>query len=168
MTELLGYPPFPAEDDAVLSLVCIRNDAGDVLMGRKTRGFGAGRLVLPGGKGRYWAGSSGILRSPFIYDAAREVHEETGIALDATALTQVGQLHVERHDSEMDVLQIFAGSSNDMPHDSEELEDVAFMAEVPYAEMPADYKLWLPHILGGRAVTAYVWLNSSTDVFVSR
>ncbi len=84
--------PFDVEDS--FSLVVVRNQ-GYIVMGRKRRGYGEDKLVLPGGKNKFYISSVGIGLVPTTHDASREVYEETGLDIDHRAITQKRLLHSE-------------------------------------------------------------------------
>jgi 8-oxo-dGTP pyrophosphatase MutT (NUDIX family) len=167
MVEQLPFPVFPYDDPSIMSLVCAQDEYGHILMGRKTRGFGAGKLVLPGGKGTQWLDSQGVgLNLPSI-DASRELEQETGVIVAPEKLTHAGALFVENADSETSQVNIlrYRGRLTGF-HDSDELHDVRLVSQIDYEQTPADYALWLPHILGGRAVNAFLWHASEPEVLV--
>lgn len=147
--------PFDSADS--FSLVVVRN-SGDIVLGRKTRGYGAGKLVLPGGKDRYYLGDDGVALIPGIQDAEREVREELGVAIDPSDLRQLGMLHIATEDDNKDV-KIFETHAERFPlSNSPELTDVRWHPtdRLPYADMPPDYRLWLPTVLADYAVTAFL------------
>lgn len=152
-----------AEDDFNLTIVHCEDS---ILMGRKMRGFGKGKLVLPGGKTRYSIGESGIYIIPFEEEAAREATEETGIPLIGALFEQTGVLHIA---DEIDTRTIRIYKTRVVARTathSDELSDLNWHPAdaLPYGEMPQDYGLWLPHILAGYAVTAFFETNSDQIV----
>jgi hypothetical protein len=152
----------PFEFDDSYSLVVVRH-AGCVALGRKTRGYGTGRLVLPGGKNRYYIGGDGIGIVPEDIEASREVKEELGVNTNAN---QVGVLHIT---DEYDIRKIAifeAHCADPALQVSDELTELAWRSDdsLSYNEMPSDYALWLPHIVAGYAITAF--LESSEGVVV--
>lgn len=150
--------PFDAEDDFNLTVI---RTAHSVLLGRKARGFGAGNLVLPGGKTRYYLGT-GMVVIPFEEEAAREALEETGLPISPSQLTQKGILHIADENDTKTVRLYEAMLPAATPATSTELSEIGWHPtdDLPYGEMPSDYKLWLPHLLAGYAVTAYLENNS--------
>lgn len=157
MTEALSILTGPMESDEDYSLTVLRTQ-NSVLMGRKTRGYGMGKLVLPGGKNRWYLGETGMGFMPFADEAAREAREETGIRISTQELQQKGILHVIGEE-ESKVVRIYdALVEPNLATVSGELADQAWLpaTELPYQEMPQDYPLWLPHVLAGYAVTAFL------------
>lgn len=155
MAECLSMSgPFEAKDD--FNLTVVRTDSS-VLMGRKTRGFGEGQLVLAGGKTRYYIRETGVAVLPFEDEAAREVGEETGISITSRRLAQKAMLYIA-DEQDTKIVRIYeARIPLEVPTASTELADLSWRSaeELPYEEMPDDYKLWLPHVLAGYAVTAF-------------
>lgn len=117
----------------------------EVLLGRKLRGIGIGRLVGPGGK----------LESGETPERAvvREVLEETGLTIDPSALQRRGLIRYDfphrlswSQSSWVFVAESFSGTVAD----SNELE-LAWVpvSEIPYERMWDDARLWLPGVLAG-------------------
>jgi 8-oxo-dGTP diphosphatase len=148
------YPQFEADD--CFSLTVVRH-AGSIALGRKTRGYGVGRLVLPGGKDRF--GPAGSLHE----NAAREVKEEIGVE---AAVKQVGVLHISTEADIKKVSLFEAWTKLPYLHPSEELSSPQWYPKdaLPYEDMPADYAIWLPHIIAGYSVTAM--LETNQDVVI--
>ena len=147
--------PFDAEDSFTLAI--LRN-SGAIILGQKTRGFGAGKLVLPGGKDHLYVGNSGIALVPHIDNITREVNEEIGLMINHTAFTRIADLHVSTEDDGKDISVFQANCSCAEINSTDELQNAQWYSEndLPYEEMPEDYSLWLPHVLAGYAVTAYI------------
>jgi ADP-ribose pyrophosphatase YjhB (NUDIX family) len=165
MTESLHMltGPLEAEDDLNLTVIRTRDT---VLMGQKTRGFGRGKRVLPGGKARYYLGEAGISLLPPDEEAAREAREETGLSLRGVQLAQRGALYItDERDSR--VIKLYEGRVDaGATTSSTELADLSWEAieALPYGEMPGDYKLWLPHVLAGYAITAFFEVDEDQEV----
>lgn len=155
--------PIEADDD--FNLTVIRTD-NSVLIGRKTRGFGEGRLVLPGGKTRYYIGDSGMALVPFQEEAARELSEETGLSITTEQLAQKGILHIADADDTR-TIRVYEATVEAMSQaTSTELADLGWhsLAELRYLDMPEDYALWLPHILGGYAINGFIETDANKVV----
>ena len=157
MMEFTDLADGPFESDDSFTLTVVRN-AEKVVLGRKMRGFGEGQLVLPGGKNHYYLSAAGVDIVPGRDNAQREVREEVGFSIDRQEFTQVGVLHIATEDDNRDISIFEADCQNDVPTSSAELATTAWYAvpDLPYDEMPQDYKLWLPSVLSGYAVTAYL------------
>ncbi len=157
MTEQLNFMGGPIESEDSFSLAVIQTRRR-ILLGRKSRGFAEGRLVLPGGKDHFYLSADGVSLTPGVFGASREVFEEAGLDIPPSAFRQVGMLHVATEEDNKDISIYTTTSSEAELKDSEELRDLSWIDidELPYDEMPSDYKLWLPHILDGYAVNAYL------------
>lgn len=157
MSDLLEIASGPIESDEIFNLVVVRS-LGHIVLGQKTREYGSGSLVLPGGKERYYLNTNGVGILPGTYDASRELFEETGIDLNPSLLSEVGRLNIETEDDTR-LVRVFMGTSRKIPLEgSSELAEVDWYPEtsLPYDQMPRDYELWLPHVLAGYVVTAFL------------
>ena len=135
---------------ATLCFVLQDAPSGKILLGRKKRGFGEGKLNGFGGKPE----PNESLRTA----AAREVHEEAGIHVDAAALRAAGQI-VFRFPSRPDFdhhVHIFLTDAFDgSPTESEEMAPAWFPLDgIPYDRMWQDDAHWLPTVLAGHTIDA--------------
>jgi 8-oxo-dGTP diphosphatase len=147
------------------NLVCPQNDEGEVLLGRKTRGFGEGKLVLPGGKpSDIWWPIAPVL-DVLSYDAARELNEESGVSLPVHNMGYAGALYVGQPVERM-VTLFRCAVGHRLPRASDEVIDWRFYGNVPYNETPEDYELWLPSVLSGKLVIAHLVGRSNTMMAV--
>lgn len=125
-----------------LLTLCVVHKDGQVLLGMKKRGFGAGK----------WNGFGGKLQEGESIEAAakREVLEEAGIKV--TNFEKVGLLTFEfLGNPEMLEVHVFRASefSGD-PVEGEEMRPQWFtVSNIPYAEMWPDDKYWIPLLLAG-------------------
>lgn len=119
-------------------------DAGKVLLIRKKRGLGAGKINGPGGK-------LDDGETP-VQCAVREVSEE--LCIDAAAPEYHGQLKFQFIDGYSIHVHIFVSRSyTGEPTETDEAVPLWFpLDEVPYGEMWADDVVWLPQVLAGAAV----------------
>ena len=126
----------------------------EVLRGRKKHGLGQGSFVGLGGK--LEPGESAVEA------AVREVHEESGVRVEAHDLDPRGRLtylfpHREAwsQESSVFVTRRFVGE----PAPSDELDPEWFPLDaVPLTEMWDDARRWLPAVLaGGRVRRTYVF-----------
>ncbi len=119
--------------------------AGDrLLLIRKKRGHGAGKINAPGGKVE--AGET-LLES-----AVRETREETGVLARAPEHMAVLRF-VDRVDPQWLGHVFVAGDHEGTPVETDEAEPFWVPLDaIPYAEMWEDDCIWLPEILAGRPV----------------
>ena len=134
------------------TLMFIR-DGGRVLLIRKKRGLGAGRINAPGGK--IEAGESPLAC------AVRETREEIGVTVRGAVL--MAELRfVERVDQQWYGYAFVASNYDGAPTETVEAVPHWFAADdLPYGEMWEDDRLWLPHVLAGRFVKANFLFESS-------
>ncbi|MGI9005648.1 MAG: 8-oxo-dGTP diphosphatase [Streptosporangiaceae bacterium] len=124
----------------------------EVLLGFKKTGFGAGR----------WVGLGGHIEEGEEPAAAavREVEEESGLVVAATALTHVARLrfvfpHRPAWDQTADVYT--ATEFGGVAAESDELVPRWFPASaLPFDGMWDDARYWLPLVLAGQRVTATI------------
>ena len=135
-----------------------------VLLGRKKKGLGVGNIVGLGGK--LESGETAV-------DAAvREIEEESGLVVEASALTQLGLLtylfpHREEWSQESTVFVCDQWSGK--PRESNELNPVWFDVEaLPVDEMWDDARHWLPGVLAGVPVRATFTFGADLERVVSR
>lgn len=135
-----------------------------VLLGRKKKGLGTGNIVGLGGK--LEPGESAT-------DAAvREIEEESGLVVAASALTPVGVLtylfpHRETWSQESSVFVCTEWSG--VPRESDELNPEWFdVASLPVDEMWDDARHWLPGVLAGRPVRATFTFGADLETVVGR
>ncbi|THV27133.1 NUDIX domain-containing protein [Glycomyces paridis] len=137
-----------------VSLCLLTRTAADgrreVLLGRKKRGFGVGKVVGPGG--HVESGESAAEA------AARETTEETGLAVavgDLRAAANVTFRFPAKPAWDMRVAvftgERFAGEARE----TEELAPRWYPVDaLPIDEMWSDNRLWLPQVLEGRRLDA--------------
>lgn len=116
-----------------------------ILLIRKKRGFGVGKINGPGGK---LAPGESALQA-----AVREVEEEVGVTpLNARAR---GTLSFQFTDGLALHVSVFTATEHtgELVESDEALPFWADIAALPYDEMWADDRVWLPHLLAGRDVT---------------
>ena len=127
----------------LLTLALATRD-GNILLGMKKRGFGAGR----------WNGFGGKVKAGESLEAAakRETVEECGI--DIIALEAVGIHEFEFSSKPGDVLEVHVfriDAWNGEPVETEEMRPKWFPIQaIPYDQMWPDDRLWLPFFLEGK------------------
>jgi 8-oxo-dGTP diphosphatase len=137
-----------------LPQVCVcyllRERAGvtEVLLGRKKHGLGVGNFVGLGGK---------LEHGETATDAAvREVFEESGVVVRASALEARGLLsyHFPHYEAWSQESSVFVCRDWDgEPRPSDELDPEWFaLTSIPFDEMWDDARRWLPAVLAGASV----------------
>lgn len=145
-----------SEDSFTLGLIESENS---FVLGRKTRGFGKNKLVLPGGKNHFYLSTLGIGKVTPVGNVAREIQEETGLFINPANLSLAATLHVSDYLDDTRTIHVLRATQQEIPlQPSDELNPIERYPKVdpPYEKMPADYELWLPHVLGGYTVTAFL------------
>lgn len=129
--------------DRVGTLLFIR-DGERLLLIRKKRGHGRGRINAPGGKVE--AGES-----PW-QCAVRETREEVGVQV-AEAVPMAELKFVDQADEQWLGHVFLASSHEGVPVETAEAAPLWFPVHaIPYEDMWEDDRLWLPHVLAGRFV----------------
>lgn len=119
----------------------------EVLLIRKKRGIGAGKINAPGGK--IEAGETAA------EGAIRETQEEVG--LSATGLRQMGELHFQFTDGMALHCSVFHSDqfSGEAIETDEAIPIWTEIAKIPYEEMWEDDIHWLPQMLAGQTFRGY-------------
>lgn len=146
--------PIHPQPVALLALLRNRQGRTEVLLGRKRRGFGQGKIVLPGGK---------IEPGETAAEAAiREFHEETRLLVQAADLelgARVDFRFPAQPAADMDCTAFIASTACGEPGITEELEPLwADPASLPAAQMWQDSPLWLPRLVAGEKFSVEVVL----------
>lgn len=134
----------------VVYVLRVTEHGPEVLLGRKRRGLGEGKVVAPGGKVE--PGESPAAA------AVRELAEETGLRAEVLAMQPRGRLEYAfpfkpswSQTSHVFVCRDWSGE----PSASAELAaDWVPVADVPYERMWSDARWWLPGVLGAGASVA--------------
>lgn len=142
----INWQGWQAVDPATLLFV-IKN--GKILLIRKKRGLGAGKINGPGGK---LEGDETPLAC-----ALRETHEELGIHALSAEFCGVHQFQfVDGYSLLVHVYK--AADYSGHPIETDEAIPHWFkLDEIPYTEMWVDDCLWLPHLIAGEKFTGR-WL----------
>jgi len=120
---------------------------GQILLIRKKRGLGAGKINAPGG--RIESGEN-----PW-QCAIRETQEEVGVT--PRDLVERGQLHFQFADGYSLHCTVFTASdfSGNLIETDEALPIWTDIEQIPYSEMWADDIHWLPGVIRGGAFRGY-------------
>ena len=156
MVESIGFMGAATESEDDFSLTLMRSE-GAILLGKKTRGYGEGKFVLPGGKSRHFVSSMGVGILPYDGEAAREATEESGVSIVSDQLAQVAMLYVSTEEDTKTIRVYETYLPRTDVSASGEFSELGWQDErtLPYDNMPEDYRLWLPHVLAGYAVTGF-------------
>lgn len=129
--------------DRATLLFVIRDD--EILLIRKKRGLGAGKINGPGG--RLESGESPLEA------AIREVQEEVGVT--PNQISEHGELCFQFVDGYGIHVYVFsaAGCSGEVCETDEALPLWTPLAKIPYHEMWPDDAIWLPWLLDGKRFT---------------
>ncbi|WP_104139754.1 8-oxo-dGTP diphosphatase [Cryobacterium sp. Y62] len=135
-----------------------------VLLGRKKKGLGMGNIVGLGGK--LESGETAV-------DAAvREIEEESGLVVAASALTELGlltYLFPHRNEWSQESTVFVCEEWSGTPRESNELNPLWFdVTTLPVDEMWDDARHWLPGVLAGVPVRATFTFGADLKSVVSR
>jgi 8-oxo-dGTP diphosphatase len=138
----IDWERWRARDPATLVFVV---EGGRVLLIRKKRGLGAGKINGPGG--RLEPGETPLAC------AVREVEEE--LRATPLGLRWSGENRFQFVDGYSIHVHVFLASGlAGEPVETEEAVPLWYdLAAIPWAEMWADDRLWLPEVLAGRCVS---------------
>jgi 8-oxo-dGTP diphosphatase len=127
--------------------LCFIVTDGRILLIRKKRGLGAGKINAPGGK--IEPGETPLAA------AIRETQEEIGVT--PLSLEERGQLHFQFTDGYSLLCTVFlaTGMQGDPYETDEALPFWVPLGAIPYDEMWEDDRHWLPHMLAGHTFTAF-------------
>ena len=142
----IDWTRWTAREPATLVFV-IR--AGQVLLIRKKRGLGAGKINAPGG--RIEPGESPAA------GAARELHEEIGVR--AGPLTRLGDHRFQFVDGYSIYVHVFRTSAIEgVPVETVEAAPLWYdVGAIPFDEMWEDDRYWVPLVLAGNRFAGY-WI----------
>jgi 8-oxo-dGTP diphosphatase/2-hydroxy-dATP diphosphatase len=124
--------------------LCLVVQDGKILLGMKKRGFGMGRWNGFGGK---------VEEGESIGDAARrETREECGVTIETMEKVGIHEFRFENDPGEILEVHVFrAGNFAGEPRETEEMMPRWFdFDDIPYDEMWADDRYWIPLFLAGK------------------
>src|SRR5277367_3573764 len=127
--------------------LCFIMRDGEILLIRKKRGLGAGKINGPGG--RLEKGETALAA------AIRETQEEVGVT--PTGLEQIGELFFQFLDGYKLHVAVFAASGCEGELiETDEAEPIwTDIGRIPYGEMWQDDAIWLPLLLERRKFRGY-------------
>ena len=135
------------ESAAIRANLCFILHDGKLLLIRKKRGFGVGKINGPGGK--IEAGESAL------ESTVRETFEE--LCVTPVNPAQIGELFFEWIDGLRLYCAVFL--AHDLEGEPQETEEAVPLwtpiDKIPYDEMWADDRHWLPHVIANRAFRGY-------------
>jgi 8-oxo-dGTP diphosphatase len=147
-------------DVVVVYLLRQTSGVDEVLLGKKGRGLGKGRIVGPGGK--VSPGESERAA------AVREVFEEVGLTVSPGDLTHGATLtypFINRPENSQRSFVFTATVWEGTPRETEELAPSWYRLDaMPWENMWDDAKLWLPRVFQGQFVEATVTIGDNDDV----
>jgi len=135
--------------------LCYLLRGDEILLIRKKRGLGEGKIVGPGGK---------VESGETPRDAAvREVEEEVRVSVETP--TKVGEFEFVFGESREMFVHVFrAEEFSGEPRETEEADPRWFdVADMPYDEMWEDDRLWMPHLLSGETFSGWFRFDSDGD-----
>lgn len=137
----IDWTCWKAVDEATLLFVI---EDGRILLIRKKRGLGAGKINGPGG--RLEPGETPLQA------AVREVEEE--LVVTPTGLQDMGELFFQFVDGYSIHVSVFRADGHvGEPTETDEAIPLWFdLDAIPYDEMWADDRLWLPLVLAGERI----------------
>lgn len=148
------------QDKKILTL-CFIVEPPKILLAMKKRGFGAGR----------WNGLGGKVAADETIEAAarRELHEEIGVT--AQKMTQQGIIEFEWQ-NKPGILQVHVfrvDRYTGTPAESEEMRPQWFDIDaIPYDDMWADDRHWLPLFIAGKKLEGYFLFDDADQILDQR
>lgn len=142
--------------------LCLLIDGNEIILGRKKRGFGVGKLNGYGGK---------LNGGETVEEAAvRELNEEAGVFVNESQLEKVGKIEFyfppgEKADKynqrvHIYIIRNWVGS----PRESEEMTVEKFpLSGIPYDEMWETDRHWMPVVLSGKRIIGRIDFNDDCE-----
>jgi len=137
----------PTERGALLFVI----QEGRILLIRKKRGLGAGKINGPGGRLEPGEGAPEA--------ACRETKEEIGVV--PKGVRQAGELFFQFADGYALHCAVFTaqGAEGELIETEEAAPFWTETKAIPYSEMWADDEHWMPWMLAGRRFRGYFWFD---------
>lgn len=148
---------------ATLVFIIREGSPSHILLGKKKRGFGVGKLNGIGGK---------LAPDESPEDCViREVHEEVGLTLSKEALRPAGQITFRfpfRPEFDHFVHVFLASKWEGEPVESPEMLPFWYpIHEIPFEKMWQDDAYWLPIVLNGKTISAEFEFGEDNETVVS-
>ena len=137
----------------VLTL-CVIHTADQILLGMKKKGFGAGR----------WNGFGGKVEAGETIEAAarRETFEEVGLVAEQLDPFGVLEFSFQQNNETLEVHVFRVLTYRGQPKESDEMAPRWFaLNEIPFDEMWADDRHWLPQLLPCRLSAKANWKSKA-------
>ncbi len=127
-----------------LLTLCLVVKDGHILLGMKKRGFGAGR----------WNGFGGKVKEGESIEegAKREMQEECAVVIEEMEKVGIHEFRFEKNPKEILEVHVFrVDAFSGEPRETEEMRPQWFaFDDIPYDDMWADDRYWIPIFLGGK------------------
>lgn len=151
----------PKHIPSKIATLCFLIDGDNVLLAMKKRGFGAGKWNGYGGKVE--AGES------LIETAMRETQEEIGVKPKDLSYVGIINFYFGKKYNKWWQVHIYLSKKwIGKPKKSEEMLPKWFaIKDIPYDEMWAADRRWIPEILAGHTITAEILFDETGDTFQS-
>ena len=151
-----GFPEIPESDFDQIATLCYVIEDGEVLLIEKKRGVGEGFFNGPGGKIEEQD------ESPR-HAARRELKEETRV--EPGELEKVGELDFVFGQDPFQRVHVFRTEKHEgEPEETEEARPEWFdIDEMPYDQMWADDRYWMPLMFEGLSFRAHFSFDSDGD-----
>ncbi|MFB6194471.1 MAG: 8-oxo-dGTP diphosphatase [Halobaculum sp.] len=139
--------------------VCYPITDGETLLIRKQRGVGAGKLVGPGGRVEPDETPDDCVR--------REVREE--LRVEPVGVERVGEIefHFRTPDPDDDSMYVYVYTAEGVRGEPEATPEAVPVwhptDQLPYEEMWADDRIWMPHMLDGHTFTGQFVLTDDGE-----
>ena len=136
----------------IIAVLCYVIKDDNVLLIKKRRGFGVGKINAPGGR---------VEREETLKQAAiRECEEETGIRPLHLEYRGLIEFYSVNNDPDWIVHIFVAKDFEGELRESEEAEPRWYkLDELPYESMWEDDYYWLPYVLCGKSIKAKFWYD---------
>lgn len=136
--------------------LCLITKDGQILLGMKKRGFGAGM----------WNGFGGKVEEGETIEEAtlREMKEEVGLTANTMKKVGVLEFSFENDDVVLEMHAFILSDFEGAPTETEEMTPQWFsFNDIPYADMWPGDDQWIPQVLTGKLVTGSLYFDRPSD-----